>query len=319
MKLDCLYGEFEIPDNYKNDLIFKSLEYYGEWAQEEINVLSNFIRQKEIVIDVGAFIGTHSRAFSSMVGENGRVISFEPNQIVLPFLKKNADWSKFKNITVYPFALGKSEEKCFLILENDNMGGSTIKRNCLNKQNSISIEIKSLDKLNIKHVDFLKADVEGMELEILNGANSIINDNKPNIFVESNSLDASAGIVFWAKENNYNMYGILSNAFNAKNYKHNIINIFNNAKECGLLLINKDKMPNYSLMINNLNLPKIETVDDLSLLLLHKPQYFYEVFEKSKAAEKLDLSYCSPLIRLELEKKIQEIENIRNKFKRLKI
>ena len=58
------YGSFEIPD--EKDLVANSLRLYGEWAQSEIDALANFIQEGSVVVDVGAFIGTHSRAFSGM-------------------------------------------------------------------------------------------------------------------------------------------------------------------------------------------------------------------------------------------------------------
>ena len=55
----------------RNDLfIGRSLDLYGEWCEYEILLLRNYIRESDVVLDIGANIGTHSVAFAAMVGKD---------------------------------------------------------------------------------------------------------------------------------------------------------------------------------------------------------------------------------------------------------
>ena len=64
--LKARYGDFKIIDT--DSVISRSLRLYGEWAQSEIDLLAHFIQEGSVVVDAGAFIGTHTRAFSTFIG-----------------------------------------------------------------------------------------------------------------------------------------------------------------------------------------------------------------------------------------------------------
>jgi hypothetical protein len=56
-----------------------ALRIYGEWAEEELFLLSTFTRRNDWVLDVGANVGTHALAFSRFVGPGGRIIPACPS------------------------------------------------------------------------------------------------------------------------------------------------------------------------------------------------------------------------------------------------
>ena len=71
----------------KNDIyIGKSIEKYGEFSEHEIELFADICREGDIVIDVGANIGTHAMAIAELVGTSGRVYAFEPQRIVFQAL-----------------------------------------------------------------------------------------------------------------------------------------------------------------------------------------------------------------------------------------
>jgi len=295
MILSCRYGKFLVPEC--KDIIVDSLLRYGEWAQAEIDVLARFINQGNIVIDAGSFIGTHSRAFSSMVGQKGEVHAFEPNKNIIPFLEANAKRSQFLNIVIHPYALGENYARMALINGCTENQGSCRLADCDKDNDQYTVEVRPLDTCGIKKVDFIKADVEGMELALLKGADGLISFSKPVIFVEANSLEVACNVLEWARQKNYLVYGIITMAFNPDNFNQEKVNIFGQSKECGLLLVHEEKKNIYLASINRLNLPEIFTFDDLALLLLHKPQYAYEILEKTKTASVLGIAYYSPVLR----------------------
>ncbi len=299
MIINTRYGEMEIPE--VDDLIFNSLKLYGEWAQNEIDVLSNFIKEGDYVIDVGAFIGTHSRAFSSLVGPKGKVLVFEPNPIILPFLRTNIEKSTYKNIELYPYALGNKKGKARLYIKNNqNLGSASLQNKNYEtfkqyndmEPTELEVNIITLDELNLNKVDFIKIDAEGFELYVLEGAKKTIEKFKPIIFSEINFMDNGYKILDWALSYNYSIYGVLTDAFNPYNYNKSIENIFGNAKESGLLLIHNETKTIYEEKIKTIKLPKIENLDDLAILLFCKPQYVVEYIDISNKNEEDSLYIC---------------------------
>jgi FkbM family methyltransferase len=296
-KLDTRYGIFELPD-WKDDLIIKSLRKYGEWAEEEINIITQFIMRGSVVIDAGAFIGSHSRAFSHFAGPEGVVHAFEPQNSVFFYLEKNARQSEIKNIFCHNFALGSSNNSALIgDISYKNRGATRIisENYCMEDfNNPISIDIKRLDDLNIGRIDFIKADVEGMEFDVVSGAESKIEKYRPIIFIEVNSINNSYKFFSWSLEKKYQAYGVLNNAYNLKNFYNEKDNIFGSGKECGLLLIPNEKIDNYNNQIRICNLPEIKIIDDLALLLLHKPQYPHEILGNSDVARIIGFDYSPP-------------------------
>ena len=296
-KLDTRYGIFELPD-WKDDLIIKSLRKYGEWAEEEINIITQFITRGSVIIDAGAFIGSHSRAFSHFIGSEGVVHAFEPQKSVFLYLEKNARQSDIKNIFCYNFALGLSNSSALVgNISYKNRGATRIisESYCLEDLNNPnSIDIKRLDDLDIGRIDFIKADVEGMEFDVVSGAESKIEKYRPIIFIEVNSINNSYKFFPWSLEKKYQVYGILNNAYNLKNFYNEKENIFGSGKECGLLLIPSEKIDSYKNQLRICNLPEIKIIDDLVLLLLHKPQYPHEMLSKSDVARVIGFDYPPP-------------------------
>jgi FkbM family methyltransferase len=294
--INTRYGRFYVIGT--DSVISGSLRMYGEWANHEIELLSHFIQPGYTVVDAGAFIGTHARAFSSFVGDLGKVFAFEARRATASVLIENAKLAYDQNICVINSALG--EEASSVVVPslsfdtNGNFGASTL--DALTDQHSLgeSVIITSLDSYNFERIDFLKIDVEGMELAVLKGGEKIIGKCRPVIFAECNSLECGVPLIKWSRDNNYLAYGVLSPAYNATNFTGCTENIFGVAQEIGLLLIPLEVYSKHEGILFEQHLPRIQTSDDLVLLLLHKPQYPYEVLAHSPALANLSLEYTSP-------------------------
>lgn len=76
----------------------RSLAIYGEWAENEIGLVKTFIAVGETVVDVGAYIGTHTLAFSRFVGPEGAVLSLEAQTETFELLKRNVAANRISNV-----------------------------------------------------------------------------------------------------------------------------------------------------------------------------------------------------------------------------
>jgi len=275
---DWLYGT--IATHGGGDLISDCIRDYGEWARVEVEFICRYLLPHHgTFVDVGAFIGTHTIPFALHVGISGKGISFEPNRSSFSLLSANLRTAGLENVTAYNTAASESSGIPFsLFSEPGNNGQTTLYADILSENPSVRDSMQcigqAIDDLHLGHVDLIKADVEGMERSVLSGCIKLIEDCKPNIFLELNSLDEHGFVFEFAKKFDYAVYGVRTLAFNNANYKKNPINdTLDDGAELGIVFTNQD-LPN----IGNgpedaLNVKKLNDLEDLRLFLLSKPQY----------------------------------------------
>jgi len=140
------------------------------------------VQEGDIVIDAGAFIGDTAIYFSQKVGANnkGKVYAFEPIAITAESIRQNCKINKCANIEVVQAALSdKNEIQNFEIVSNSSFG-SAKKSNIKTEYSAKAIRLDDFIKSNnIPTINFIKMDVEGAEMEILEGAKESISHFKP--------------------------------------------------------------------------------------------------------------------------------------------
>ena len=140
--------------------------------------------------DVGAHHGLISRCLAEMFS-NTMVYSFEPVSTTYKVLKeRTADNSR---ITAFNYALGNTDSEVSILLKEDSEWNSL--KPDLNKKTDSNllqetIRVRKLDEVahenNHRHIDFLKVDTEGFEIEVLSGARKYLEENRISfIFAEA--------------------------------------------------------------------------------------------------------------------------------------
>lgn len=137
-----------------------------------------------IAIDVGANYGLYSYALSKLYS---RVVAFEPNPKAVMLLHA---W-KCPNVDVVETALSSEEGDSTLYVPVENrfemLGwGSLDPDNCPGATHftRFAVHRRSLDSFGLNDVGFIKIDVEGHELQVLQGAAETITRYKPNLLIE---------------------------------------------------------------------------------------------------------------------------------------
>jgi FkbM family methyltransferase len=141
-------------------------------TQMSLNLFTKyyFPREKDIIIDVGAGIGTELNFFSKNVGPKGKVICIEPDPTAFNCLRKLCEIQKINNSLLINDAVG--EKKKLGYLSQEYCAGIN---NHIEKKNNtnIKVTINTLDdiikKLNLKKISYLKINVEGFEINTLKG------------------------------------------------------------------------------------------------------------------------------------------------------
>ena len=225
---------------YKNDkFIGASLEYYGEYTGLEIDYIKSYIQDNDIIIDIGANIGTHTLAYSSLV-PNGQVLSFEPNQKNYNVLVKNVKQNSLDNVHVFLSGLsdyvGLDKITDYDPAEPGNYG--TMKLDSTGTQVCFVNKLDNVCNFN-KPVKFVKMDVEGLEPNIIMGGCNFIAHHKPLIQYECMSKNTAKAVeeIFTNYFPKYNLYWMPIFNYNQNNYRNNPTNIFVNSGVVNILAV----------------------------------------------------------------------------------
>lgn len=146
--------------------------------------LLRYIQKQEIpgvYIDVGANIGNHS-VFFGLFTKAEKVLGLEPNARVFSLLQDNVQKNSLnKKIELHNVAAGAKEGKCALQIDpSDEIGGSKV-------IDGNEIKQIKLDRFAKHQIGLIKADVEGFEKSVLDGAHEILSKYKPELFIEASN------------------------------------------------------------------------------------------------------------------------------------
>jgi len=132
-------------------------------------------RTGDVVLDVGAGIGRDTIYFARKVGKEGLVIAIEPEPKNLVCLRANIAEKRISNVLVIEKAAWSCGGKLKLYL-GESIADHSATRDF--GRGSIEVQADTLDNiisdLRVNKVDFIKMDVEGAELEALEGAERVL-------------------------------------------------------------------------------------------------------------------------------------------------
>ena len=165
------------------DLIGAEILRSWMWESETVRFVWGWLRGGMTVLDVGAHVGQYTLLASGIVGPAGRVIAFEPHPVLGPVLRRNVSRAGCPNVTVLPVALGRAPGPGTLVLHPpDNFGGSSLRPDDASAQHErATVEVttldEALDRLGSPPVHLAKIDVEGAELDVIDGARGTLAAN----------------------------------------------------------------------------------------------------------------------------------------------
>lgn len=222
--------------NTRDIWVGRSLSLYGEFSEHEVTLFKEVVNVGDVVMDIGANIGTHTLAFSKIVGPTGRVVAFEPERTNFTALAGNIAINNILNTYVNQIAVGdKSGFISVPELDHDktfNYGGIELK-NDYSKNFNYKVQMLALDDAAFEKIDFIKIDVEGMELEVLSGGKGLLNKLYPILYVENDRVENSEKLVEFIKSNDYKIYQHDTTLYNDNNFEGNSVNVLVMQKESG--------------------------------------------------------------------------------------
>lgn len=157
--------------------------YYGPVLDP---TLKHIIKEGCVVYDIGAHIGYYSLWFARRAGPTGAVVAFEPDPRTFEQLKTNININKVGNVKIVNAAVSDKSGSVSLrqgpiTFDSYVIDGSV-------KADDITVPSVSLDDFIMRdgnvEPDVLKVDVEGHEVEVLTGAETVLARHRPIVHCE---------------------------------------------------------------------------------------------------------------------------------------
>jgi FkbM family methyltransferase len=175
-------------------LKYRTNKYKNKSDVGGIAYLNETIQAGQTALDIGAHKAGYLYFMLNKVGKNGKVFAFEPQSNLYNYLIKIKSLLNWNNATIEHLALSNSAGEVKLFIPSNKVSegsspGATIVEQKENTKFGITeiVKTETLEnycaKNNIKP-NFLKIDVEGNELQVLKGGETILKTQKPKILVE---------------------------------------------------------------------------------------------------------------------------------------
>lgn len=176
--------------------------WLGTYELKKQELFKDKIKPGNVVYDIGAHSGFYSLLAAELVGENGRVFSFEPNPQNIFYLRKNISLNGYKNIEVFETAV--SEKPGISSFDaGENSFYSKLSHNGALKVKTIALDdFKNEGKISAP--DVVKIDVEGAELLVLKGMAKILKEFRPLLFLSTHSREIYSLCLNFLKPLGYN-------------------------------------------------------------------------------------------------------------------
>jgi FkbM family methyltransferase len=163
--------------------LLSSLIEAGELEPGTRGLIQRLLSPGNVFIDVGANIGMHTLAAAIAMGGKGRIVAFEPFAQTHGLLQKTIWMNGFSEIAeVHQAAVSdrQGSQMLFLGATSGHHSLYQLQPAILPVPPPVEVALVRLDDVlrGAAHVDLIKIDVEGAELDVLSGAGLTISNNK---------------------------------------------------------------------------------------------------------------------------------------------
>ena len=179
-------------------IMLDSFDRQVMYEPDTSTLLMSVLRDGDTFVDVGTHVGFFSSLAASLVGSEGRVVSFEPEARNFGQLNDHVALNGFTNVDRVNAAVGSEEGQAEFWVNADNDGGHALWNvgkhgyNQLSRQreNRQVVPMTTLDshfaKTGVRMPRLIKIDAEGCELSVLKGAKALLAHRVPYVVCEIN-------------------------------------------------------------------------------------------------------------------------------------
>ena len=188
----------------------QNLEFISGTSELPVQrALAGRVRPGDVVYDIGANVGFFTIIAAKLVGATGAVCAFEPVAENATTIRQNARLNQLDHVQLFEVAVGKDSGTAELLL-TDWDGGSTLSSSSVKPTEPVSrrtVPVVALDAFmasgNLPPPDFIKIDVEGVELEVLQGMSATLARGKAALLYEIDDGNRAAFERRWQEVDDY--------------------------------------------------------------------------------------------------------------------
>jgi FkbM family methyltransferase len=219
----------------------QALLRYGEYGELESQLLMQLVDRPGLVIEAGANTGTHTVPLARRAaGFGSELIAFEPQPVIFQNLCANVALNGLLNVRAWPWACGAQGGKLFFpppdYLDTGNFGAVSMQ--AFAAEGLIEVPCIRLDDVIAdRPVSLIKIDIEGFELQALQGAVRTLATSRPTLYVENDRVAQSSELIGWLWSQGYRLWWHIPHLYNPENYFGNEENIYGNVASINMLAL----------------------------------------------------------------------------------
>jgi FkbM family methyltransferase len=171
-----------------------SIYILGGFEPSTLRLYNKLVKSGDVVLDIGANIGSHTLPLAKLVGDNGCVYAFEPTDFAVNKLRNNLNLNPdlVKRVSICQAMLVSNENtlvekelfSSWPLVGSDNLHEKH-KGQLMATVGASAVTLDNFIKENnITQIDFIKLDVDGFEYSVLSGGEKILEIFKPTILME---------------------------------------------------------------------------------------------------------------------------------------
>jgi FkbM family methyltransferase len=162
----------------------------GEFYEpEELSIISDYFPRGGVFVYIGANVANHTIYVCKFLNPQ-QVVIFEPNPDAISLLRANISLNDLTHIVDFSHlgvGLSDAPGKAFPLIPQNNLGATRMIDS--DDTNALRL-VRGDDMLQHRRIDFIKMDVEGMELRVLQGLEETIARWRPAMFIEVDQENA---------------------------------------------------------------------------------------------------------------------------------
>jgi FkbM family methyltransferase len=171
----CINMQVSSFSEYERIMSFKKDAHIIKVIIDELKTHS-----KPVFWDIGTNIGLYSILIAKNGVQKVQVVSYEPEPRCIDRIHSNAALNQLQNLTVQPYALAE-KKGAFQLTVNEEFGAgnhSLINKSVSEGQQTVTVQVETADAMvsqyGVNAPSFMKIDVEGAEIKVLQGAEEIL-------------------------------------------------------------------------------------------------------------------------------------------------
>jgi len=195
----------------------RSLHFYGEWLQVQLDLLTGLIRRDQTILEAGSGVGAHTVPLARGLGPGGHLIAYEGRSRQVRILRQNLSANRLRNVTVMTRTLA--------VIADDGVSPDAPQTT------------ETIDQLRLRRLDWLKINIDNDAMDVIAGAADALWRLRPRLIIALPKPDGLAQLHDHLREFGYRCWRLETPLFNSDNFNRYDVDMFTGRKAWTLLAI----------------------------------------------------------------------------------